>query len=94
MQELIMFHPDVYLPKTDFEREQYRKGYAEGKAKGYANWASDKCAGQSKCEGRHPLKLQTECTRVFQKSVRVCSSTLPIDWYVWIIPSGVKIPTC
>ena len=36
MQELIMFHPDVYLPKTDFEREQYRKGYAEGKAKGYA----------------------------------------------------------
>lgn len=29
-----MFHPDVYLPKTDFEREQYRKGYAEGMASG------------------------------------------------------------
>ena len=31
-----MFHPDVYLPKTDFEREQFKKGKDEGKDEGKA----------------------------------------------------------
>lgn len=29
LQEVIMFSPEVYLPKTEFEREQYRQGKAE-----------------------------------------------------------------
>lgn len=29
MQEIIMLHPDVYLPKTDFERQQFKNGKAD-----------------------------------------------------------------
>jgi hypothetical protein len=29
-----MLHPDVYLPKTEWERQQWNKGKAEGKTEG------------------------------------------------------------
>lgn len=31
-----MLSPEVYLPKTDFERQQHRRGKDEGKAEGKA----------------------------------------------------------
>jgi hypothetical protein len=32
LQEVIMLHPDVFVPKTKWEREQFAKNKAEGKA--------------------------------------------------------------
>ncbi len=34
LEEFIMLHPDVYLPKTDFEWSQFNKGETKGKAEG------------------------------------------------------------
>lgn len=36
-----MLHPDVYLPKTEWERQQWNKGKAEGKTEGKAESVLD-----------------------------------------------------